>query len=164
MRKKHPYIALLDQVRITRRGDTAIIEYADGDVATTHFQIGSRLASMTDAEILECWNEFLEAQAQLAAKFPRVVVEVPPGKPQIKYHKDARQWVPRGDVLRCVIEDDANGDPVIYIDDQELSWRDFGRLVVTHAGWGMRVMFVPEERVHERPRVVVREPKKRGDW
>ncbi len=36
MRKRHPYVALLDQVRITRRGETAIIEYADGEVAPTH--------------------------------------------------------------------------------------------------------------------------------
>ncbi len=119
---------------------------------------------MTDANILECWNEFLEGQARLAAKYPRVVVKVPPGKPQITHYEGSGPWVPRSDVLRCVIDDDANGEPVIFIDDQEFSWRDFGKLIVTHAGWGMRVMFVPEERVHERPRVVVREPKKRGEW
>ncbi|MGO9062096.1 MAG: transposase [Candidatus Binataceae bacterium] len=70
MRKKHPYIALLDQVRITRRGETAIIEYADREVATTHFEIGLELAGMTDGQILERWNECLMAQARLAAKFP----------------------------------------------------------------------------------------------
>jgi hypothetical protein len=67
-------------------------------------------------------------------------------------------------VLRCVVGDDENGEPVIYIDDQELSWREFGKLIVIHAGWGMRVTFVPEERVYDRPRVVVREPKKRREW
>lgn len=162
MRKK-PYVALLDQVRITRQGETAIIEYAERDVATTHFDIGPELSAMTDEQILVSWNEFLMEQARLAAKFPKVVVELPPGRPQIERYERSGQWVPRGDVLRCVVGDDENGEPVIYIDDQELSWREFGKLIVIHAGWGMRIMFVPEERIHERTRVVVREPKKRRE-
>ena len=49
--------------------------------------------------------------------------------------------------------------PVIEIDDRELSWEEFGKLVVTYAGWGMRIAFVPEDEVHRLPRVEVREPK-----
>ena len=47
----------------------------------------------------------------------------------------------------------------IEIDDRELSWEEFGKLVVTYAGWGMRIAFVPEDEVHRLPRVEVREPK-----
>jgi len=38
--------------------------------------------------------------------------------------------VPRGDVLRCIIDDGGpKGEAVIHIDDQELSLREFGRLL-----------------------------------
>ena len=33
--KKRPYVASADQVRITRKGDDAVIEYADDTVATS---------------------------------------------------------------------------------------------------------------------------------
>ena len=41
--------------------------------------------------------------------------------------------------------------PVIGIDDQELSWREFGRLLTTYACWGMRIVFVPEDRLDSQP-------------
>jgi len=31
--------------------------------------------------------------------------------------------------LRCLIDDTAGGEPVIIVDDKELTWREFGRLV-----------------------------------
>ncbi len=68
--------------------------------------------------------------------------------------------MPRGDVLRCIIEDNAEGEAVIVIDDKELSMHEFGRLLKVHAGWGMRIAFVPEELVHEQPKVKVRNPKR----
>jgi hypothetical protein len=42
-----------------------------------------------------------------------------------------------------------------------LSLKDFGRLLAVHAGWGMRLAFVPEEFVTENPKVKIRKPKKR---
>jgi len=53
------------------------------------------------------------------------------------------------------------GDVIIHIDDQELSLREFGRLLRVHAGWGMRIAFVPEEFVTENPTVKVRKPHSR---
>ena len=50
------------------------------------------------------------------------------------------------------------GEITVHIDDQELSLREFGRLLSTHAGWGMRIAFVPSELVEEEPEVEVREP------
>jgi len=50
-------------------------------------------------------------------------------------------------------------EPVITIDGTELNWHEFGKLICTFAGWGMRIEFVPEEETHRRPRLEVREPK-----
>jgi hypothetical protein len=86
-------------------------------------------------------------------------VEVPPGRPQVRYFAAGDQWVPRGDVLRCVIHDSGpNGEAVIEIDEQEFSLAAFGKLLTTNAGWGMRLCFVPADRITERPEVEVCEP------
>jgi hypothetical protein len=37
---------------------------------------------------------------------------------------------------------------------------EFGKLLRYYAGWSMRIAFVPEERVTENPKIVVRDPKK----
>ena len=47
---------------------------------------------------------------------------------------------------------------MIWIDDKELSWAEFGRMLIVHNGWGMRIAFVPEERVHEQPIIKVGKP------
>jgi hypothetical protein len=43
----------------------------------------------------------------------------------------------------------------VYVDDQELSLAEFGRLLTTYAGWGMRIVFVPDDRLDEEPDIVV---------
>jgi hypothetical protein len=86
-------------------------------------------------------------------------VEIPSGKPQIKYYAPGDQWVPRGDVLRCAIEDGGpDSEAIIWIDDHELSLREFGRLLVTHAGWGMRIVFVPEKDLDAMHPIEISEP------
>ena len=87
----------------------------------------------------------------------QTVVEEPPGEKQIDYNENNDQWVPRGDVLRCIIGDAGpTGEVTIHIDDQELSRAEFGRLLSVHAGRGMRIAFVPEEFVAENPTVKIR--------
>jgi hypothetical protein len=98
------------------------------------------------------------AQQRLAAEHPYVAVEVPPGRPQIRYFPNGDQWVPRGGVVRCVVEDDEQGQAVIFVDDQKLSLEEFGRLLTTYAGWGMRIEFTPEDETGQRPRLEVRDP------
>ncbi len=39
MRKKRPRVAKLDEVRISRDGEDAIIEFIDDTVATTHLKL-----------------------------------------------------------------------------------------------------------------------------
>ena len=162
MRLRKPIRAAFDQVRITRQGPTAIIEHADATVSTTNLTIGDEIAKMTDHDILAVYNNIIAAQEQLSRERDNTVTEIPPGKPQIKYNKSSDQWVPRGDVLRCIIEDDENGEAVIHIDDKELTLREFGRLLTVHAGWGMRIAFVPDDLVTEQPKVKVREPRRRN--
>lgn len=162
MRKRRPPVASLDEVRITRHGDDAIIEHADERFRTTHLKLGPAVQHMTDQENLHRWNECVLAREQVAAEYEHVAVEIPPGKPQIEYFEKGYQWTPRGDVLRCVIEDGGpDGAPVIHIDDHELSWEEFGRLLTTHAGWGMRIVFVPDDELYVKPRIEVREPEER---
>jgi hypothetical protein len=158
MKNKKRYIARIDEVRINRDKEVAIISYVEKGVPGTHLQIGPEIQQMSDEEILNLHNECLRAQAQHASNFKFVAVEVPLTSPQIQYFEPGDQWVPRGDVLRCELHDDEDGRLVVQIDDRELSLEEFGRLLVTHAGWGMRIEFVPDDALHRRPAREVREP------
>lgn len=163
MRKKRPRRASLDEVRITRDGDTAIIEHADPSVSVAHVRIGPEIKAVSNAAILDLFNSLIAAQEQLAAAYDNTVIEIPPGRPQIKFVENAQQWIPRGQVLRCQITDDEHGELVVHIDDQELALAEFGRLLRTYAGWGMRITFVPEDRLADAPEIEVREPREEGE-
>ncbi len=159
MRKMNPRRASPDEVKIFRSGEEAIIAFADATISTSHLRIGPHVHEMSDQAILDIFNDVMAAQDQLLAESENIVIEIPPGRPQIKYSDYGDQWVPRGDLLRCHIDDDGpDGEITVQIDDQELSLREFGRLLRTHAGWGMRIAFVPNEMVEEEPEVQVREP------
>ena len=158
MRLKRPRPASPDQIRISREDDTAVIEYADPSIRGVHLRVGPALATMTDADVLELFNGMLEAQDEVAAGVDPTLTEIPPGLPQIEYHERSNQWVPRGQVLRCHIEDDAEGGTIIHIDDVELDLAAFGRMLQVFAGFGMRIAFVDDEEVTEEPEIVMREP------
>lgn len=46
----------------------------------------------------------------------------------------------------------------IDVDDRTLSWHEFGKLLTSFAGWGMRLIVVPDDELHKTPRIEVREP------
>jgi hypothetical protein len=157
-RKKKPRIARLDQVSISRDGEEAIIEFLDGSTATTHLRVGPQVQDMTDEEVLLVFNRTLAAQIRNRDELGEyVAVEVPVGSPQVeRFPGTTTDWIPRGGVLRCVIED---GDqPVIHVDDREFTWDEFGRMLLTYAGWGVRLVFVPDDELERTPKIVVREP------
>jgi len=163
MQKKAPHIASLDEVRILRDGEEAVIEYSDPSVATVHLQIGMSLGSMTDEEILDVHNGILLAHKRLAAENEYVATEIPEGQPQIRYSEERAQWVPRSAVLRCEVHDGGpDGEATVSIDDRELSLEEFGRLLTTYAGWGMRIVFVPRDETCKSPPIEVRDVKE-GD-
>jgi hypothetical protein len=159
MRTKKPKKASIDEVRITREGEVAIIENADPLIGVVHLTVGPKIGSMTDAAILDLFNSVIEAQQAMASGYDHKLVEIPPGKQQIRYSDENCQWVPRGDVLRCHVDDDETGELVVHIDDQELNLHEFGRLLRKYAGWGMRIAFVPEDRITDRPEIIIREPR-----
>ncbi len=161
MRIKKPRRASPDEVKISRSGEEAIIEFADPEISTTHLRIGSQVDQMSDQAILDVLNDIVDAQDQLLADWENIVIEIPPGKPQIKHSVFGDRWIPCGDLLRCHIDDGGpEGEITVHIDDKELSLREFGRMLSTHAGWGMRIAFVPSEIVEEAPEIEVREPRK----
>jgi hypothetical protein len=162
MRPKRPTHVLIDQVRIAREGADATIDHADPSLSGALLTIGPQIAVMTDADIVEVYNDILDSQWALLQEWDKTVVEEPPGEPQIDYHESSDQWAPRGEVLRCIIDDGGpDGEVIIHIDDKELSLREFGRLLSVYAGWGMRIAFVPEEFVTENPKVKIRKPEGR---
>lgn len=139
--------------------DEAIIEFVESGTSSTNLVIGPDVARMTEREILDMYNDVVRAQEKAIAEYEHVAVEIPPGSPQIRYSARGDQWVPRGDVLRCYVTGSStDDDAVIEIDDQDLTLRDFGRLLDTYAGWGMRICFVPEDDLEHEPEIEVREP------
>ena len=160
MRLKKPVRAAFDQVRITRENTTAIIEHADEGISGMNLVLGEKISGMTDHDILDAYNDIIAAQEQSLRDWDNTVTEIPPGKPQIKFDRDGGRWEPRGDVVRCVLSDSADG-LVMHIDDNKLSWREFGDMLKVYSGWGLRIAIVPDELVHENPKVAVHEPRKR---
>ena len=158
MRLKKPYVADLDEVRIKKEGEYALIEYLEPGVGSVSLKIGPALEDMTAQEILDLHNRILETQAEMVAQYEHIAVEIPPGKPQLKWFKEGRYWTPRGDVLRCEVSDNEEGEAVIYIDDEELSLEEFGKALTVFAGWGMRIVFVPDDELESEPRIEIREP------
>jgi hypothetical protein len=159
MRIKKPYVATLNQVRISRQGEYGIIEYIEPNVGSVNLKIGPQIRGMSDKEILDEHNRILRIQQQSLAEYDNIVFEIPEGQPQIEYSKKCAQWSPRGEVLRCVIGDGGpEMEATFFIDDKELSLAEFGRLLSTYTGWGMRIAFVPEEYIHEGPDIVVLDP------
>ncbi len=157
-RMKKPHIATIDEVIIMRNGDYAEITYRDPTVGGVSLKIGPEVACMTDQEILDCHNETILAMQHSVATYKHEAVEVPLGKPQVRYSEMCDQWVPRGDVLRCVIHDEGGRRPVIEIDDRDFTLEEFGAMLTTYAGWGMRIVFVPDNELEKPPVIVISEP------
>ncbi len=145
MRPRRPYITTLADVTISRSGESAVITYGDPAVRPVVFAIGPDIDRCSDAEILARFNDSLYAARAKTEGRQHVVVEIPRGHPQLDYSAPAGQWVPRGAVLRCLIDENPEGEPVIYIDDHARSLQEFGGLLGTYAGWRMRIVFVEED-------------------
>jgi hypothetical protein len=159
MRLKRPRIAPLKEVSISREGEYAVIQFLDPTISTMNLKLGPKVRKMTDEKILAAFNQTVRSMEEMRRSYRHVPVEIPAGKPQIEYFARGDQWVPRGDVLRCIIEDGGpDCEATIWIDDRELSLREFGRLLVTHAGWGMRIVFVPDDQIDKVHPVEMREP------
>ena len=157
MRLRRPPQATIDQVHISRDGEYAIIEHADTAYGTTRLLLGPVLQNMSDAEILEAFNDVTAAQDASVADPANRPVEIPRGRPQIEWLEDFQQWSVRGQVLRCHVSDDEHGNLVFYVDDKELNAEAFLSLIKPFAGWGMRLTFMDESQVYDEPSVILRD-------
>lgn len=157
MKLKRPHIAKLDEVTITRNGETSIIEYKEKGIWDTNLTIGPEIYSMSDEDILECHNDCIYAQLESIKNYKHIAVEIPSNKPQIKYFVPGGYWIACGDVLRCTIGCNDDGTTV-SIDDKEFNMDEFGKLLSTFEGWGMRITIVPEDEIHKIPTVEVKDP------
>lgn len=151
-----------DEVKITRDGDTAVFTYADEETlgGGMHLKIGEKICKMSDADLLKMHNEMAENMVAARMQYDHVSIEVPHGKPQIEFDKQCDQWSMKGDVLRCFISsnsdtDDGRMEPEIEIDGKKLSWKEFGRMLMTFEGWGMRLAIMPDDEMHEAPEIVI---------
>ena len=161
MKPKKPFVATLKDVKIERDsdGESAVITYRDKAVPEILFKIGEEIARMSEEEILDCHNECIEAMNESRKNYHHIANEIPPGKPQIEYFKNGCQWVPRGDVLRCEVSDDGKDcEATFWIDDQELSLQEFGRMMTVWAGWGIRIICVPDDQLYSNPPIKICEP------
>ena len=117
---------------------------------------------MTDQDILLLFNRTIASQIRNRDELGEyVAIEVPVGSPQVEHHPGTvNEWTPRGGVLRCCIEDGGGEDgslPVIHVDGREFTWDAFGRMLCTYAGWGMRIVFVPDDELDRSPNIIVGE-------
>lgn len=159
---KRPYIATMDEVIITRQGETAVIEYKEENVGGVNLVLGPKIHSMTDEDILNSHNDCIYAQLESMRNYKHVATEIPPGKPQVEYFSPGGYWTMRGDVLRCQISWD-DGETSIIVDDKEFTMQEFGKLLSTYEGWGMRIIMVPEDETYQSPLIEIKEPDKKGE-
>jgi len=147
-RCKRFYLASLDEVAITRDGDTATITYVEDNVMIHCLKLGPAIEHMTDQDILDEHNAHIRTTGELAHEYrDMLLTEVSLGKPQVEYFDRGRYWVPRADVLRCIVTADTEADKTaIIIDDLEFSLQEFGKMLSTREGWGKRIAFVTEPR------------------
>ncbi|MBT4818830.1 MAG: hypothetical protein HON70_24190, partial [Lentisphaerae bacterium] len=118
-RFKRFYLASLDEVTITRDGDTATIRYIKDNVMTHCLKLGPVIEAMTDQDILDEHNAHIRAAGELAHEYRnKPLTEIPLNRPQVEYFDKGHYWVPRADVLRCIVTSDLDtSETAIIIDD-----------------------------------------------
>jgi hypothetical protein len=164
MRVRNPRVARLDEVIISKDGEYAIIEFREQGISTMHLKLGPKVNTMTDRQILMAFNRTVRGMEEMRRTYVHNPIEIPAGKPQVKYFPAGDHWVSRGDVLRCIVDDGGpDYETTIWIDDREFSLGEFGKLLKTHAGWGMRIVFVPDDQLEVMHPIEIREPQEPAD-
>jgi hypothetical protein len=152
-------VVRMDEVKIEREGNYVSFNYKDPEMGGTRFEMSPDMMRMSDEELLDFHNQHIRDLAAFAQQHRgRPLVEIV-GRPQIEYFKEGYHWVPRGDVLRCVIGWDDRGGALVEIDDKVLTMEEFGHLLLSREGWGMRIAFVEEDELHKSPKIEVRSKK-----
>lgn len=155
MARPKPFIATLQDVQITREGTAVHFSYLNRDHGGQRIEVGENTTNMSDLELLEIHNHIARKMIESSRNYEHIAIEIPEGKSQISYDKNCCQWVAKGEVIRCIVGwDEQNEGPLIEIDDKVLTWQEFGKLVSTWEGWGMRITCVPDDELSMTPTVV----------
>ncbi|MBN1548765.1 MAG: hypothetical protein JW902_19095 [Syntrophaceae bacterium] len=56
------------------------------------------------------------------------------------------------------LHDEEGRRAVIEIDNSVFSLEEFGTMLTTFSGWGMRIVFVPEDELAKQPDIVIKDP------
>jgi len=155
LRLRRPPQATIDQVHISRDGEYAIIEHADTAYGITRLLLGPMLQNMSDAEVLEVFNDIIAAQDASVADPANRPVEIPRGRPQIEWLEDLQQWSVRGKCCAaiCPMTKMATWSSMSTMKNWTPS---FLSLIKPFAGWGMRLTFIDESQVYDEPSVIIR--------
>ena len=161
MRKKKPIPAVFDQVHITRDGNDAIIEYADPTIPETRLTIGPQIKTMTDRDIVGVFNGVMAAQQRLLEDWDRTVTEIPPRQATDRAPQRLRPVgaARRGAALHCRRRRPGRRGHHSHRQRRAVLGR-VRKAPPILCRLGMRIAFVPEERVTENPKIVVRDPQK----
>lgn len=158
MPRQKPIIATLNNVEIKREGTAVNFKYINqGDRGGQRIEVGKDTANMTNQELLDIHNHIARKMIESSENYEHIAFETPEGKPQINYEEDCCQWAVNGEVIRCCVGWDAGEGPAIEIDDKTLTWQEFGKMLSSWEGWGMRITFVPDDQLTKIPTVVIGE-------
>ncbi len=126
-RKLRPHVATPDEVRITREGDFAVIEYVDATIETTQYRVGANtLARMTDEDILTLWNAGLATHIEEAGRSRRDMT-----------------MLLTGGKLDAVVEamPTAPNQPFILVQGRRFTPMELCTLLGNHQGWTISIEF-----------------------
>ena len=127
VRKRRPHVATFDEVRISREGDFAIIEYVDQSIETTQYRVGAdTLARMTDEDILSLWNAGLATHGEESGRSRR----------------DMSSSV-RNNELIGVVEafPNAPNQPFLLVEGRVYTPMELCSLLGNHLGWEVTLSF-----------------------
>lgn len=148
--KRRRKVAFAKEVTISRDGETAVIDFIDKQYGGTNLTIGPTIEDMSDGDILRLYNDIvLEQQRLIAESRP---TEMQEGLPQIGIHQHYKELLTHSQTLRCELTSGKSHEElVVEIDDQKLSWEEFGKLISPYIGWAMRIQFLPSEQLLNPP-------------
>jgi hypothetical protein len=126
-----PPFALLDDVHVRREGNTALVELPGQPRTVVWIELGPSARTLSDQEILDRHHHHVLATIEQGARAPQV------------YWDDAAGcWRPYGRLVRCALEVGPTlGEPVMVIDELELTLAELGRMLVEHGAHVGMVFF-----------------------
>jgi hypothetical protein len=126
-------LAPLDDVHVHRHGNSAVIAFEGEPRSAVWLELGPAARTLTDQEILDRHHQRVLELVEQSATMPQVCWDDASGT-----------WRPYGRVVRCVVEGGPTlHEPLIMIDELELTLAELGRMLVGH-GAHVCMLFLDE--------------------